>query len=63
MSAIVKVYKLINKFSRQVPDSHHGDSHKVEFLHSETVDSYSSNEPSSRVATYDLSLNMLYGEL
>lgn len=62
-AALAKVYRLITKLSRQVPASHRGDAHKIEFLRNATVGYTWSHEPLSRVATHGLSFQMLYGEL
>lgn len=62
-SASAKVYKLINKLSRQVPALHRGDAHKIEFLRNAAVGYSWSREPLSRVATHHISFQMLYGEL
>lgn len=61
--ALAKVYKLITKLSRQVPASHRGDAHKIEFLRNAAVGYSWSHEPLSRVATHGLSFQILYGEL
>lgn len=62
-SALAKVYKLILKLSRQVPASHRGDAHKMEFLRGAVIGYSWSHEPLSRVATHGLSFQQLYGEL
>lgn len=48
--ALDKVYKLILKLSRQVPTSHSGDAHRIEFLHRPVIRYEWSREPLSRVA-------------
>lgn len=62
-TALEKVYKLILKLSRQVPASHRGDAHRIEFLRSAVIGYNWYREPLSRVATNDLSFQQLYGEL
>eukprot|EP00171_Calliarthron_tuberculosum_P003360 IDg3360t1 len=37
LSALEKVYKLITNISPQVPQSHRGEAHKIEFLRNSTV--------------------------
>lgn len=61
-TALAKVYKLILKLSRQVPASHRGDAHRIEFLRRAVIGYNWSREPLSRVATNDLSFQELYGE-
>lgn len=60
MSAMAKVYKMITKLSRQVPTSDRGDAQKIEFLNNATAGSSWSHEPLSRVATHELSIQILY---
>lgn len=61
--ALMKVYKAILKLSRQVPVSHRGDAHRIEFLRRSVVGYNWSHEPLSRVATHNLSFQQVYGEL
>lgn len=61
--ALAKVYKLILKLSRQVPASHRGDAHRIEFLRRAVIGYDWSREPLSRVATNGLTFQQLYGEL
>lgn len=61
--ALEKVYKLITKLSPQVPQSHRGPAHKVEFLCNETVGLSWATEPLSRIATHSLYFQQIYGEL
>lgn len=61
--ALAKVYKLILKLSRQVPFSHRGDAHRIEFLRGAVIGFNWSREPLSRIATNDLTFQQLYGEL
>lgn len=60
---MAKVYKLITKLSRQVPVSHRGDLHKIEFLKNATVGYACSREPLDHVVTHNLSFQMFYSEL
>lgn len=62
-AALAKVYRTILKLSRQVPTSHKGDAHRIEFLRCAVVGYDWSREPLSRVATCGLSFQQLYGEL
>lgn len=62
-SCFSKVYQLILKFSRHVPQSHRGDSHRVGFLRKAVLSYGWGHEPLSRVATHFLSFQQLYGEL
>eukprot|EP00171_Calliarthron_tuberculosum_P023645 IDg23645t1 len=52
LSALEKVYKLITKLSPQVPQSHRGEAHKIEFLRNSTVGFAWATEPLSRIATH-----------
>lgn len=61
--ALAKVYKIILKLSRQVPTSHRGDAHRIEFLRKSVVGYDRSHEPLSWVATHNLSFQQVYGEL
>ena len=63
LSALEKVYRLIIKLSPQVPQSHKGDAHKIEFLRNATVGANWATEPLSRIATHGLSFQDVYGEL
>eukprot|EP00171_Calliarthron_tuberculosum_P018940 IDg18940t1 len=63
LSALEKVYKLITKLSPQVPQSHRGEAHKIEFLRNSTVGFSWATEPLSRISTHGLSFQQLYGEL
>ena len=47
--ALVKVYKVITKLSRQVPPSHRGDVHKTEFFRHAIPQYDWAHEPLSRV--------------
>eukprot|EP00170_Pyropia_yezoensis_P000401 contig_2207_g402 len=61
--ALEQTYKTITKLAPQVPRSHQGDSHKVEFLRNAVVGSPWATEPLSRIATHGLTCQKLYGEL
>lgn len=61
--ALAKVYRQIINLSRQVPASHHGEAHRIEFLRRAVVGYDWSREPLSRVATHSLTFQQLYGEL
>eukprot|EP00171_Calliarthron_tuberculosum_P001155 IDg1155t1 len=61
--ALERVYKLITKLAPQVPQSHRGDAHKIEFLRNAIVGENRATEPLSRIATHALSFQQLYGEL
>lgn len=58
-----KEYKFILKLSIQVPISHKGDAHRIEFHRGAVIGAYWYREPLSRVATNDLNFKQLYGEL
>ena len=60
--ALAKVYKLITKRSRHVHPSHRGHAYKIAFLRHATMQYDWAHEPLSRVATHNLSFQMLYGE-
>lgn len=62
-AALAKVYRLVLQLSRQVPTSHRGDAHRIEFLRRAVIGYPWSNEPLSRVATHKLSFQQIYGEL
>ena len=59
--ALAKVYKIITKLSAQVPPSHWGNAHKIEFLRNAVVGCEWAAEPLSRIATHNLSFQQLYG--
>ncbi len=61
--ALAKVYKIISKLAQQVPNSHRGNAHKIEFLRNAVVKCDWATEPLSRIATHNLSFQQLYGEL
>lgn len=61
--ALAKVYKRILTMSRQVPITHRGDAHKIEFLRTAVVGHRWAKEPLSRVATAGLTFQQLYAEL
>lgn len=62
-SALAKVYRLILQLSRQVPASHRGDAHRIDFLRRSVIGFGWSHEPLSRIATHNLSFQQVYGEL
>lgn len=62
-SALEKTYKVITKLSPQVPQSHRGEAHKVEFLRKAVVGYEWATEPLSRIATHKLTFQNLYSEL
>ena len=62
-AALEKTYKVITKLAPQVPQSHRGEAHKVEFLRGAVVGYDWATEPLSRIATHNLSFQMSYGEL
>jgi len=62
-AALEKAYKLITKLAPQVPCSHRGDAHKMEFLRNATIGNSLATEPLSRIATHQLSFQVLYGDL
>lgn len=62
-SALAKVYKRILNMSRQVPLTHRGDAHKIEFLRTAVVGQSWARVPLSRVATEGLTFQQLYSEL
>lgn len=62
-AALVVVCKRILTMSRQVPESHRGDPHKIEFLCNAVVGHQWAKEPLSRIATAGLSFQQLYAEL
>lgn len=59
--ALSATYQLIPMFAPQVPASHRGDSHKVDFLRGAVVNYDWATEPLSRVATQGPSFQQLYG--
>ena len=61
--APAKLYKIITKLSLQVPPSHRGNAHKIQFLRNAVVGCEWATEPLSRIATHNLSFQQLYGEL
>lgn len=61
--ALAKVCKIIIKLSPQVPASHLGYAHKIEFLRNAFVGREWATEPLSRIATHNLSFEPLYGNL
>lgn len=61
--ALKKVYKMILNVSLQVPSSHRGDSHRIEFLCRAVIGYDWSHEPLSRVATNGLTFQKLYDEI
>lgn len=61
--ALTKVYRQILQMSRQVPISHQGDAHRIEFLRGAVIGYTWSHEPLSRVATQGLTFQQLYGEI
>lgn len=62
-ATLPQVNNLITKISRQIPASHRGDSHKIDFLRKATVEHTCSHEPLSRISKQNPSFKMLYGEL
>lgn len=62
-SALAKVYRRILTMSRQVPMTHRGDAHKIEFMRRAVVGYSWAKEPLSRVATAGLKFQQLYAEL
>lgn len=60
-AALEQTYKTITKLAPQVPRSHQGDAHKVEFLRNAVVGSPCDTEPLSRIATHGLTFQQLYG--
>ncbi len=62
-AALEQTYKTITKLAPQVPRSHQGDAHKVEFSRNAVVGSPWATEPLSRIATHGLTFQQLYGEL
>lgn len=62
-AALGKTYKAIKKHALQVPQSHCGKAHKVKFISRAIVGYDWATEPLSRIATQNLSFQMLYGEL
>lgn len=62
-AALAIVYKRILSMSRQVPPSHRGDAHKIEFLRAAVIGNDWATEPLSRIATNNLSFQSLYAEL
>lgn len=62
-TALERTYHEITRLSPQVPQSHHGDAHKVDFLRNAVVGNAWATEPLSRIATHRLSFQQLYGEL
>ena len=62
-AALEKTYKVIMKLAPQVPLSHRGETHKVEFLRNAAVGYDWATEPLSRIATHNLTFQGLYGEL
>lgn len=63
LAALEKVYKVITKLSAQVPISHRGETHRIEFLRNATVGYDWATQPLRRVATHSLTFQKLYGEL
>ena len=61
--ALGKVYNAITKLGPQVPQSHRGESHRVEFLQTAVIGYDWAVQPLSRIATRRLSFQQLYGEL
>lgn len=62
-ASLEKTYKVITKLVPQVPSSHRGGTQKIEFLRNAVVEQPWSTEPLSRIATHQLSFQLLYGEL
>lgn len=62
-TALAKVYKAMEKMSRQVPVSHCSDVHLVEFLGCAVVGQEWASDPLSRVAMNELTLRELYRRL
>lgn len=62
-SALSKVYKDIQKLSRQVPPSNRGDAHRVEYLRRAILGQNWARESLTRVVTNALTFQQLYGEL
>ena len=61
--ALTKVYKIITKLAPQVPMSHRGGAHKIEFLRNAVIGCEWATEPLSRISTHGLTFQQLYGEL
>ena len=61
--ALAKVYKTIIKLSPQVPISHRGNAHRIEFLRNAVVGYEWATEPLSRIGSQELLFQELYGEL
>lgn len=62
-SSLERTYQEISRFSSQVPQSHHGDAHKVDFPHNAVVGDVWATEPLSRIATHRHTFQQPYGEL
>lgn len=62
-AALEKVYKLVTKLARQVPQAFREDSHRVDFLRKSVVGYDWATEPLSRITTDKLNFQQLYGEL
>ena len=61
--ALGKVYKAITNLRPQVPQSHRGEAHRVEFLRTAIIAYDWAFEPLSRIATHRLIFQQLHGEL
>lgn len=59
----MKASKDIPKMARQVRSSHHGEAHRIEFLHKAVVGYEWAEEPIIRNAAHGLSFQQLYAEL
>lgn len=62
-AALAIVYKCVLKMSRQVPESHPGDSHKTEFLRKAVTGNAWVKVQISRIVTSALIFQQLYAEL
>jgi len=63
MAALTSVHQTISKLAPQLPPSHRGDAHLVDFLHRAVVGMPWAFQPLCRIATNGLSFSQLHGEL
>lgn len=62
-TALSKVYSILIKLSPQIQNSYQGETNRVEFLRKVVIGYEWATEQRSRISTYNLSLQIIYGEL
>jgi len=62
-AALTSVHQKISKLAPQLPPSHRGDAHKIDFLHHAVVGMPWAFQSLCRIATSGLSFSQLYDEL